>query len=118
MRAKDFCPDHDPDQQKGRRSRAIVPELLTLREAMAVLKVSRATVFRLLRMGLPSTGVGRLRRFSREAVFAWWTRLGGLPGLYKCSLCARESRRDIPTPPESRVCQCGARGLEIKRVGS
>ena len=47
-------------------------ELLTARELMALLKISRATLYRLLEAGLPSIGYGRLRRFDREEVLEWY----------------------------------------------
>jgi excisionase family DNA binding protein len=47
-------------------------ELLTARELMALLKISRATLYRLLDAGMPCYGYGRLRRFDREAVLAWY----------------------------------------------
>ena len=46
--------------------------LLTLGETMDFLKVSRATLYRLMEDGLPSMGNGRLRRFERKAVLRWY----------------------------------------------
>jgi len=117
LRGKDYCWDHDPEPRKGKRGRRTVPELLTAKEARAFLKVSSATFYRLLRLGMPSTGTGYLRRFDKAALREWWVNLSYPPGRYRCSRCGREFRREIPAPPEYRLCGCGARGLQIKRVG-
>ena len=114
---KERCADHDPDQRKGRRSRQGVPELLTSKEARAFLKVSAATFYRLLRAGMPFLGTGPLRRFHKAALCEWWVNLSYPAGRYRCTRCGRVWRREIPTPPEYRICQCGGRGQDIKRIG-
>jgi len=47
-------------------------ELLTARELMAFLKISRSTLYRLLEAGMPCISYGRLRRFDREDVLDWY----------------------------------------------
>ncbi len=61
-------------------------DLLTLRELLGFLRISRATAYRLLAQGIPCIGRGRLRRFPRDAVLAWWRR-------------EPETERDTPAPP-------------------
>lgn len=45
---------------------------LTRTETERLLGVSRATLFRLVARGLPCTGAGRMRRFDKAQVLAWW----------------------------------------------
>jgi len=46
--------------------------LMTAPEIRKFLSVSRSTLIRLLNAGLPSVGSGRLKRFSKQAVLAWY----------------------------------------------
>ncbi len=84
-------------------------ELLTIRDVLALIKVSRATLSRLLEAGLPSFGTGRLRRFEREAVLRWLVghRRGAQAapppgGLYHCNRC-----RGWWVSPNQIQCVCG-----------
>ena len=101
-------------------------EYLTIREAMAVLKVSRATLYRMIEAGLPSLGRGRLRRFSLDTTVNWfehYLRFAPIsPRTYACVRCgvwwhlpARVSRQEarcgacysalgpvLPWPPRNR----------------
>ena len=46
--------------------------LMTPTELRQYLKVSRSTLSRMLDAGLPHIGYGRLRRFDKQAVLAWY----------------------------------------------
>lgn len=101
-------------------------ELMTLKETLALLKISRATLYRLMEDGLPSIGTGRLRRFERDRVLRWWAagetpRDGQAPppptlppGRYACHACRVQGtlREPRPTPPRCPRC-----GQEAVRVG-
>jgi len=51
---------------------ADVPELLTIREAAELLRVSHQTVYQLVRSGrLPAHRVGRQWRISQETLVGW-----------------------------------------------
>jgi excisionase family DNA binding protein len=113
-------------------------DLLTLRELLAFLRISRATAYRLLADGLPCIGAGRLRRFDREAVLRWWKgepetqrdRQGPLQatppaapspllasGVYECAACHGRGTLREPLPAERVRCpRCGHR--EVVRVGA
>ncbi len=70
-------------------------ELLTPREVRQALKISKTTLYRLLKKGLPSVGSGRLRRFEDRAVRQWLetgeaqapTPTLMPPGYYECRTC-------------------------------
>jgi len=47
--------------------------LVTNTELLAVMKISRSTLLRLLDRGMPHYAEGRLRRFDLEAVLTWFT---------------------------------------------
>lgn len=95
-------------------------DYLTVRELMALLKVSRATLYRLLEAGLPSIGTGRLRRFEREAVLRWFAGRGRgeasavLPdGKYRCDGCG-----GWWLAPRQTRCTCGGERRLIGRLGT
>jgi excisionase family DNA binding protein len=46
--------------------------LLTAKELMALLRISRSTLYRLADAGMPCIGYGKLRRFDRDAVLQWY----------------------------------------------
>ena len=60
---------------------------LTVTELRAKLKVSRATVYRLLARGLPSVTVGQGRRFLWRAVESFLRKDVLEPGDYRCLVC-------------------------------
>ena len=99
---------------------------LTARELRAKLKVSRATLYRLMEQGLPSVKVGSARRFLWRAVEAWCegqevptteadagqplSEPDGvlLPGQYCCTECGGVNRIVHPTLTRLLSCwQCG-----------
>ena len=108
-------------------------ELLTLRELLTFLQISRPTAYRLLSRGMPSIGTGRLRRFEREAVLRWYegdetpahiqpvTPEPALlpPGLYRCQGCHWVGH--VPRPfhvGELGPCpRCGGRKARRADVG-
>ena len=71
--------------------------LLTACELRQSLKISRTTLYRLIKQGMPSYGKGRLRRFELDTVLRWVN--GGRdqvdqntiwrPGLYRCNRCRK-----------------------------
>ena len=50
------------------------PDFMTVREFARYLSVSRRTIYRLIRKGLPSVLIGRSRRVPREYAIAWLSR--------------------------------------------
>ncbi len=64
-----------PSQRSG-SNRPLEPALLTVPEAMAVLRISRATIYDLIRSRqLATVKIGRLRRVPRAAVAEYVARL-------------------------------------------
>ncbi len=94
---------------------------VTARELREALKISRTTLFRLLREGLPSVGYGRLRRFSILHAIEWidghrkqtGRELTLRPAWYRCRRC---SRKNLIKEPQSyrttRCVDCPCRSLE------
>jgi ribosomal protein L37AE/L43A len=70
-------------------------ELMTSQELMRALKVSKSTLFRLKKMGLPTVGGGKLARYDPEKAIEWFDRNSHLthapeklpPGDYECPTC-------------------------------
>lgn len=60
---------------------------LAVREVQAKLKVSRATVYRLMSQGLPFVTVGQHRRFLLRQVESWVRKDWLTPGDYRCLVC-------------------------------
>jgi excisionase family DNA binding protein len=50
---------------------AELPEVLTLKEVAALLRVDRHQIAKLIEQGLPCHRVGGMRRFLRREVMAW-----------------------------------------------
>lgn len=108
----------------GRGEAVSVGALLSRSETQALLKVSRPTLYRLMRDGLPSLGRGKLRRFDREAVLRWYgAEMPGddgaemvAPGAYRCGcggqVIVRESQR-------ADAVRCGGCGVwdDLEWVG-
>lgn len=103
---------------------------LTVSELRAMLKISRAGIYRLMDQGLPSVSVGHSRRFLWPAVEAWLetqeaprgqppSQLDGvlLPGHYRCHDCGGVNRIVHPTLPRLLCCwQCGRGPLSAVAV--
>lgn len=60
---------------------------LTVTELRAKLKVSRATLYRLMAQGLPSVKLRHARRFLWRAVEAFVQKALLEPGDYRCGVC-------------------------------
>ena len=109
---------------------------LTVKELQTKLKVSRATLYRLMAKGLPSVNVGHARRFLLRAVEAWFEGQEGptmeagrgqslqqpdgvlLPGQYRCNECGGVNRIVHPTLRRLLSCwQCGRGPLNVVAVG-
>jgi excisionase family DNA binding protein len=73
-------------------------------EVLALLKVSRPTLHRLVAAGLPSVSIGRVRRFDREAVLRWIAKRGTKleAPVYTCDECEKRWAAPVETP-----CPCG-----------
>jgi excisionase family DNA binding protein len=91
--------------------------LFTNREMMSYLKISRATLYRLLATGMPSLGRGRLRRFNPEVVARWYLERAGkrtpprVPGSYRCPKCGGwwMTARQVE-------CACGGTRILVKSL--
>lgn len=103
---------------------------LTVTEVREKLKVSRATLYRLLAKGLPSFKLGNTRRFSWQAVETWLESQEAprgqplshpegvlLPGHYRCHDCGGVNRIVHPTLQRLLCCwQCGRGPLNAVAV--
>ncbi len=93
--------------------------LCTPHELCDALRISRSTLHRLRKAGLPSIGSGRLIRFDEDASLKWFAQFSHLTsapemlsvGDYECRVCHFED--NIPEPMEAtrlgRCPQCGTR---------
>ena len=98
--------------------------LLTAKELCAHLKISRSSLARLQKAGLPGIGSGRLRRFDQDAVLNWYDQYNHLSpalgmlfvGAYACQKCHYSATISEPTDiTYLQECpQCGARGRPEK----
>ena len=92
--------------------------LLTPKELCAHLKISRSSLARLQKAGLPGIGSGKLRRFDQNAVLGWYdqhqqqatpaiTLLA--PGHYRCEQCNFMGTVHVASPagpcPQCRTWQ-------------
>jgi len=79
-------------------------EYLKSCEVLALLKVSRSTLHRLVGAGLPSVNIGRVKRFDQDAVLKWIARRGTKvePPVYVCDECEKRWAAPVETP-----CPCG-----------
>ncbi|MDB4285619.1 helix-turn-helix domain-containing protein [bacterium] len=61
-----------PEKQSGGQPQLTNDDILTVDEAAAFLKISRPSIYRLIRAGeIPCRRVGKRWRFSRRALLAW-----------------------------------------------
>ena len=90
--------------------------LVTGREVMAFLRISRATLYRFMDRGLPSLGQGRLRRFEREAVREWVETAGAEAEppvvLYQCRGCGVRIEDSNPEPLQA-CPRCRSRKVRV-----
>ena len=95
-------------------------ELMTSQELMHALKVSRSTLHRLKKMGLPTVGGGKLARYDPERALEWFnehwhqtkaatTMLAA--GDYQCPTCNFQGiiQTDIAATKIGACQNCGSR---------
>jgi excisionase family DNA binding protein len=99
-------------------------QYLSTKELMALLGVSRSTIYRLLDEGLPCLKVGGQNRFSKEEVIEWleeWDEVVSDAGIltegsYKCISCGLVGNVNKPMPLKNLCCpQCGTQS-QVERV--
>lgn len=94
--------------------------LCTPHELCDALRISRSTLHRLRKAGLPSIGSGRLARFDQDAVLGWYDRYSHqttpattmlFVGVYGCRECHYAATISEPTDvTRLQECpQCGSR---------
>ena len=99
-------------------------ELMTSQELMRALKVSRSTLYRLKKLGLPTVGGGKLARYDSEQALEWFHRHSHqtntptnilAAGDYRCT-CGFEGTLHIPIALTQRgPCpQCGSRDIPVR----
>ena len=96
-------------------------ELLTSQELMHALKVSRSTLHRLKKMGLPTVGGGKLVRFDPVQALEWFdqnSHLTSAPemlpvGDYACRGCGYEARIEMPMAP-GPCPRCGSKERPVR----
>ena len=103
----------------------ILEQYLSTKELMAVLRVSRSTISRLLEEGLPCLKVGHQNRFPKEEVIEWLKERSEaeleaptvLPeGNYRCLNCGLVGNVSKPMPLSNLCCpQCGTQS-QVERV--
>ncbi len=98
--------------------------LLTAHELCDSLHISRSTLHRLKKVGLPSIGSGRLARFDGDKVLGWYDQYSHLihapdmlaAGIYQCRGCHYEAT--VPEPTDATrlgPCRrCGSRERPIR----
>jgi excisionase family DNA binding protein len=100
-------------------------QFLSTKELMALLRVSRSTISRLLEEGLPCLKVGGQNRFLKEEVIEWLkerekaemeppTMLS--EGNYRCLECGLVGNVNKPMPLSNLCCpQCGTQS-QVEKV--
>ncbi len=108
----------------------LMVELLTSQELMKALKISRSTLVRLKKKGLPMVGAGKLARYNPEQALQWFhahTQPPSIspkilpPGDYQCGECGFQGSIQRPTVP-GHCPQCGSTDLPrrvngLERIG-
>ena len=99
-------------------------QYLSTKELMAVLRVSRSTISRLLEEGLPCLKVGHQNRFSKEEVIEWLKERDEVvseatiltEGYYRCISCGLVGNVNKPMPLSNLCCpQCRTQS-QVERV--
>jgi excisionase family DNA binding protein len=94
----------------------ILDQYLSTKELMAVLRVSRSTISRLLEEGLHCLKVGHQNRFPKEEVIEWLKERDEVvseatiltEGYYRCISCGLVGNVSKPMPLSNLCCpQCG-----------
>ena len=102
--------------------------LLTPKELCAHLKISRSSLHRLRKRGLPALGNGRLTRFDQDKVLRWYDQYSHQdnaattllpPGIYQCPTCGFQGTTDKAfAPTQVAPCpKCGTRARPIRVDG-
>ena len=98
-------------------------ELMTSGELMRALRVSRSTLHRLKKMGLPTIGGGKLARYDPEKAIEWFDRNSHLThapeklsvGDYRCGCGFEATLREARAPAQLGACpRCGTREMPVK----
>jgi len=100
-------------------------QYLSTKELMALLGISRSTIYRLMEDGLPYLKVRGQNRFPKEEVIEWFKERDEserepptmLPeGKYRCLSCGLVGSVNKPMPLSNITCpQCGAES-QVERV--
>jgi excisionase family DNA binding protein len=102
----------------------ILEQYLSTKELMAVLRVSKSTISRLLEEGLPCLKVGHQNRFPKEEVIEWLKERDEVvseatilrEGYYKCKSCGLVGNVNKPMPLSNLCCpQCRTQS-QVERV--
>jgi excisionase family DNA binding protein len=102
----------------------ILEQYLSTKELMAVLRVSRSTISRLLEEGLPCLKVGHQNRFPKEEVIEWLKERNEVvseatiltEGYYRCISCGLVGNVNKPMPLSNLCCpQCRTQS-QVERV--
>ena len=98
--------------------------LLTPHELCDSLRISRSTLHRLKKAGLPSIGRGRLARFDLDTTLKWYDEFSDQthapqllpPGTYQCPTCGFQgtSTKGIVPTRVAPCPQCGIRQIPIR----
>jgi len=90
---------------------------LTIGELQATLKVSRASLYRLMAKGLPFVTVGQHRRFLLRQVESWVRKDRLEPGDYRCLVCQWVGHVEQPRAHYSIHCpHCQTVAPPMQRV--
>jgi len=100
-------------------------KLLTAHELCDTLRISRSTLHRLKKAGLPAISGGRLTRFDPDKVLGWFAQYSPQttpaitllpPGDYRCKTCSFQGTIDRAfLPDEVSACpKCGTLARPIR----
>ena len=98
--------------------------LLTGNEVCDTLRISRSTLHRLRKAGLPSIGHGRLTRFDQDEVLGWFDQFSHLThapemlpvGDYRCGQCGFEGtlRKAIALTRVAPCPKCNSKVIPLR----
>ncbi len=99
--------------------------LMTSTDLMRALRISRSTLYRLKKRGLPTVGGGKLARYDSEQAlewFHWYSHQTNTPtnilaaGDYRCGTCGFEGTLPVAIALTQRgPCpQCGSRDIPVR----
>ena len=96
--------------------------LCTPHELCDALRISRSTLHRLKKAGLPAIGNGRLARFDLDSSLKWYDEFSDRthapeklpPGIYKCPACEIEGViAELAVPGRCLNCNSQARPIRV-----